>query len=1104
MESWKNQLWTECGCMIVTLDLHGRMTFANQEALASLECCLEDLIGRDWVDTVVCPEQQETVRGMLMQILAGKGEPFRQVADYEMVSKNGKRRSVAWTKTLIKDEQGIITGVISMGQDITDRKLAELCATVQYDIARIMDETSLFAEAISGFLQVIGSRLGWDFGEIWSCQADNPTLIWGSCWYADNADCQTFDNVDCDIVFKQDMGMPCIVKSAAKPIWIEDVTQHPNFSDNAMAQQTGIRSACGFPVWVAAEQVGVIVFFSKDKKPADNSLLTMFEALGIQIGTYCQYKQIETVSCKRERILDTGSRIARLGSWEWDLCSNQKSWSAELFRILGYEPDEVVPTYDLFLEALVPQDRERVAQAIQHAADSRGTYELECEIQLPDGQNKFIHCQGEVVCDGGGNAPTMLGTAMDITERRQTMEELAASEQRFRDLIWSAPDALIIIDDKGRILLANEQSEQLFGYSEAELQGQLVEKLLPKRYASTHVFQRDDYFKNHSNPKRGKGLEFIGCRQDGSEFPIEVSLSPLETKKGIIVSAAIRDISERKRVEQQLRLWAELFKNSGEAILVTDAAGVILTVNDAFVHMTGYLLTEVVGKNPNVLKSGRHTRAFFQTMWAALHEAGYWHGEIWDKRKNGEIYPKWSTISRIKDAQGVTTHYIATYLDITERKVAEDRIRFLAHYDSLTGLPNRELLQDRMNIALANAKRQQEKLAVLFIDLDRFKLVNDSLGHQAGDKLLRKTAECITGCLRDSDTICRMGGDEFVIIMPNVSEVSAVAALAQRIRKSLKQPICINDMELRITASIGISVYPEDGLDQDTLIKNADAAMYYCKDNGRNGYHFFTEDLNRIASERLLLESSLQRALERDEFLLYYQPQVDIVRNEVIGVEALIRWQQTDGELASPAKFIPVAEDTGLIISIGDWVLQEVCRQCSAWDAQGLPPLAVSVNISTVQFHQPDFVEKTSQAVKHYGVEPSRLEIEITEGVVMKDAVAAIAEMHKLKLKGFRLSIDDFGTGYSSLNYLSRFPIDKLKIDQTFVRSMMVSQTDMKIVESIITLGKNLNLRIIAEGVETYEELIALQERDCEEIQGYYFAKPMPADKFLAWWQERR
>jgi diguanylate cyclase (GGDEF)-like protein len=483
---------------------------------------------------------------------------------------------------------------------------------------------------------------------------------------------------------------------------------------------------------------------------------------------------------------------------------------------------------------------------------------------------------------------------------------------------------------------------------------------------------------------------------------------------------------------------------------------------------------------------------------------GLWQGEIWNRRQDGEVFPAWLVINAVSSPDGRVANYVALLADISERKAQQQRIEHLAHHDALTNLPNRTLCRDRLALAVERATRAGSKVAVMFIDLDRFKTINDSLGHHVGDGLLQEVARRLSSCVRGGDTVSRLGGDEFLMILAVESAEEAAHVVERRILPTVRQPCDIGGTEIHVSCSIGISIFPEDGRDIDALFKNADAAMYQAKSSGRNNYQFFTEELNARAFERLNTENNLRHALHRRELALYYQPQVEARSGRVIGVEALIRWNHPDLGLISPARFIPIAEESGLIVPIGEWVMREACRQHVAWRDAGLPPIPVSVNISAVQFRQAGFADSVRAAIVGSGIDAACLELELTESIVMEDAETTIRSLERLKAMRLNLSIDDFGTGYSSLNYLRRFPIDRLKIDQSFVRDMLDDPADLAIIKAIIGLGHTLGLRVLAEGVETDEEYRALRTGGCDEMQGYAFARPMPADQLATWLEERK
>lgn len=545
-------------------------------------------------------------------------------------------------------------------------------------------------------------------------------------------------------------------------------------------------------------------------------------------------------------------------------------------------------------------------------------------------------------------------------------------------------------------------------------------------------------------------------------------------------------------------LAAHVLANMREAVLVTDADNNILSVNRAFTEITGYSTDEVLGQSPRILASGRHDRTFYQMLWQHLAVDGCWRGEIWDKRKNGEVYPKWLEIRAIRNPDGLLTHYVAIFSDIGDYKRAEERLHFLAYYDPLTRLPNRVLLRDRFEQVAAIADRDRALLAVLFLDLDQFKNINDSLGHAVGDQLLLGVAERLRSCVRVSDIVSRAGGDEFVVVLNGIQDVGAVSEVAQKILCHVAEAFYVEAHELITSVSIGAAMFPNDGRDFDTLLKKADTAMYGAKEDGRNTCRFFAEHMNIATVERLQMQNGLRSGLLRNEFVLHYQPQFEMGSGRLIGAEALIRWNRPKHGPISPAQFIPVAESSGLIVPIGEWVLREACRQNRTWQDAGYAPMKVAVNLSALQFRRGDLVETVCGILDETGLAPEWLELELTESILLEDVGHVLTVIEALKLNHLTLSIDDFGTGYSSLAYLKRFAVDKLKIDQSFVRNLGVDKQDAAIVRSIIELGRGLNLRTIAEGVETDSQRVLLQAYGCNEAQGYLFGKPVPACEFNA------
>ncbi|ADE11632.1 diguanylate cyclase/phosphodiesterase with PAS/PAC sensor(s) [Sideroxydans lithotrophicus ES-1] len=558
----------------------------------------------------------------------------------------------------------------------------------------------------------------------------------------------------------------------------------------------------------------------------------------------------------------------------------------------------------------------------------------------------------------------------------------------------------------------------------------------------------------------------------------------------------VRDITRYKQEEATLRLAARVFDSSGEAILITDENVRVVAVNHSFVAMSGYRSEEVMGKNPRMLSSGRHDAEFYRAMWDDINQHGYWQGEIWDKHKSGRIYPKWMSITAVRDEHGKVVNYISIARDTTEQTEAEKNIHFLAYYDVLTGLPNRTLLRDRLGQMIAVAHRDKHQFSLIFLDLDRFKYINDSMGHSVGDRLLQSVALRIQDCVREGDTVARLGGDEFIVLLREAGE-SAASVVAQKLLIALATPYDLDGQVISTQASIGISIYPDQAQDADTLIKNADMAMYRAKEEGRNNFQFFVPEMNFRVDLLFSMEKDLRLALERGELFLQYQPQADLASGTLSGVEALIRWDHPVKGQVSPAEFIPVAEETGQIVAIGEWVLRTACSQMAEWRKTGMHDLTIAVNLSIRQLRQPDLAELIKSVLLETGLDARHLELEITEGIMMGDNQAAFRFLSEMQDLGVQLSIDDFGTGFSSLNYLKQMPVNKLKIDQSFIRDIETDEGDAAIIRSIISLGHRLNLRVIAEGVETQEQLDFLRIRGCDEIQGYFYSRPLLAEDFM-------
>lgn len=683
---------------------------------------------------------------------------------------------------------------------------------------------------------------------------------------------------------------------------------------------------------------------------------------------------------------------------------------------------------------------------------------------------------------------------IDITQKKQSEMALLESEARYHSLFEETTDMIHIVDMNGHIMEANTAELKALGYKQSEYIGMRLTDLIDPEYLA-------DTKESLAKVMQGEKLpayETVMVAKDKHRINVEVSATPSwEDGKVVSVRAILRDITERKMRERELLRSAAIYNNLTEGIFITDLDANILGANPAFTAITGYKEEEVIGKNPNILSSGHHEKAFFVKMWDGLLKEGIWQGEVWNRRKDGDSYPEWLSISTIKDENNVILNYIAVFTDISQIKKTEDELEFFVHYDPLTELPNRVLLHERLEHSLERSIRKKEKIAVFYIDLDHFKEVNDSFGHPFGDLFLVEVSKSIEALLRDEDTVSRVSGDEFIVVLEDVKTVNNAALVADKILKEISKPRRLEGHEITITASIGISMGPLDGKSATELMKNADTALYRAKQEGRNSLMFFSQDMEASSLVMLSLHSALHNALEKEEFVVYYQPQVDMERGLSIGTEALVRWNSPELGFVSPADFIPLAEDTGLIIPLGVWVLRQACFQMKRWLEEGSDFKYVAVNVAARQLSDANFIASVKGALNDSMLDPKFLELEITESTIMQEE-HYISLLHEIKALGVRLSIDDFGTGYSSLLRLKHMPIDKLKIDQSFIGGLPDNREDIKITEVIISLAKSLEIDVIAEGVETAAQAEYLVREGCKKAQGYYYSRPVPASEIKA------
>jgi diguanylate cyclase (GGDEF)-like protein/PAS domain S-box-containing protein len=732
--------------------------------------------------------------------------------------------------------------------------------------------------------------------------------------------------------------------------------------------------------------------------------------------------------------------------------------------------------------------------AAERVLASGAREELETRFTSTFGRELWVHCQlSQFTSRGQAHLLLMLD---DITEQRRAAEALAEREREFRSLADNVPDNIIRYDLAGRALYLNRTLERTLGCAAGELIGKTArETAADGRYDALHAAVVQVGASGDS-----VDLEQVVPGPDGKPryHAIRIVAEAGPDGRPVSVLAVGRDLTAQKVAEEELRLAASVFHNSAEGVLVTDAECTIVSVNPAFCEITGYSESEALGQTPRLLRSDRHASEFYRTMWEALGRYGRWQGEIWNRRKGGEAYLEWLTINRIDDHNGIPVRYVSVFHDITEMRRKDERIHHLAFHDALTGLPNRTLILERLQHAIKRSQREHTRLAVTFIDLDRFKGVNDALGHDVGDLLLQEVARRIKGRLRAMDTVARLGGDEFVVLMEDLREAGDCACLAQELIGEVARPMLLDGHHVEIGASMGMAFFPEDGSDTLELMKCADLAMYAAKAAGRNTYRFFQPQMMERTSQRLTLEMDLRHAIADDQLELHYQPQVDMASGRPTGVEALVRWRHPVRGLLAPDDFIPLAEESGLIVELGAWVLATACRQAGAWRAAGRR-IKVAVNVSARELEAGDLVERIVELIAEHGFAPGDLEIELTESAVMANPQHVSGIFARLRQLGVSVAVDDFGTGYSSLAYLRRLPLDILKIDRSFVMDADHNDEDAQIVKTILALGQALKLQVVAEGIETAGQAELLQTLGCRSAQGYLFSRPQPLAVIEAW-----
>lgn len=852
-------------------------------------------------------------------------------------------------------------------------------------------------------------------------------------------------------------------------------------SNNIIQMEYRIRTTKGNYIWVQDRS-----FHHKDKHGNMERIIGVLQNIHQRKETEIALKQAE------KRFTDIANNSA-VCIFEVNPEGRFTYISPVVKMVLGYEPEPLIghSIHDFF----------QIEDKAKNKTDFHSIFKTKQPFNRQivqafnkDKQKVVLEISGVPIFDHYQQFQGYRCSSINITDFALWEQRIKQSELRFKLMFNNAFDSMVMIDDQGSLLDINKKAAKTFGYTRNQIKNLSIFDLHPKK-----TWNQLKQSLNQLTKERVQYIPEISfVDKDSTSAIMEVGMVSFSIDKQNYIVITYRDITERRKAEERRRLATTVFENSIEAILITDENNQIIDTNDAFTRLTGYTRDEVLGQNPSLMKSGKHNQAFYENMWKDIQEKGAWEGEIWDRRKNGEIYPKWITISAVKNEKEEITHYVGIFSDITAIKQNEEYLQKIAHYDALTGLPNRILFRERLLQAIHNSNRRSTKVVLMFLDLDGFKEINDTMGHKAGDQLLTQMAERLKLYLtRENDTVARIGGDEFTIILGDIKQNDDAAVVANRILKGFIKPFTIDNIKASLTASIGITIYPNDGENIEDLIKNADQAMYYAKEKGKNNYQFFSHKLNEMIKKRLKMESIIKKAQEDKRLILQYQPRIDMKTMKIQSLEALLRLEDPDMGIIFPKKFLRFAEDSGIILSINESVMEMAVEQFKQWQNQGLRDIRLSVNIPVKQFLLPNFYDFLNNLLLHKDLEPKYFEIELSENILLEELETTLKTIEKLKRLGIYISLDGFGTGFSSISKLKDFNVDYLKIDISFIEQLTSNPNDKAIAKSIIALADSLDLKAVAVGVETQIQFDFLRKNNCEQMQGFYFSPPLNQEDVL-------
>ncbi len=891
------------------------------------------------------------------------------------------------------------------------------------------------------------------------------------------------------------VGTPCErVLSSRRPIHYASTVSQRFPADQFLREQQ-IESYLGFPLCDSdGRPMGVIALMSCQPMEMSSTLISMLQFVASRVESDLQRQQAEKQLEVSQLGLHAAERLANMGSWVVDATHQSVVISEQMSTIYHLDEFNCEVPRSLTLQRIHPDDRVRVQAQIAAGETSGKPYNFHHRILLPDGEVRWIRSGCEPVM-ADGRVSKIFGVSQDITELTHSQRQAFESEQMQRRLISACPYGITYLDRDLNFVYINHVAEKIYGYQQGELQGRSLAVVLPD-----DQWQQTCTLFNGLLDKSPRVTQYhrVGKRPDGTFRELDVTLNYMLDEEGNTQGfiGFLTDVTDKIATELRLTQLSIIVEQSPSSILITDVAGKIEYVNPAFETTSGYKLRDLVGETPRVLRSGKTPPAVYEGMWQTITSGQPWRGELLNRRKDGSMFWELASLAPIRSPDGEVTHFVSINEDITRLKDQEAQLAWQASYDPVTHLPNRVLAMDRLSCAINVARQNNSFAAVMFVDLDQFKRINDTFGHSSGDKLLVRAAERLKQVVTAGDTVARFGGDEFVVLLDDQQDLISIEKVAEKVLRAFNVPVLVGEHQLTVTASVGVAVYPQDGDDPETLLSHADAAMYSAKDQGRNGYYFFTPQMNEQARLRLKLESQLQQALVRQQMTVVYQPVISFSTGEMVGAEALMRWYSPELGHVPPDQFIPLAEDLGLIDELGEWVIDQVLSQYREWRNLVKPEFRCAINVSPRQFQRGELASFLLSRLDYYNVPGSAIELEVTEGLLMQNWPTIDRQIHDLAAAGISLSIDDFGTGYSSISYLRKYPFNTLKIDRSFVRELLEDKEDETLVRSVIAMAHSMGLSIIAEGVETAAQYHMLRDARCCMMQGYLFSRPIPASDF--------